>query len=321
MDTTPVVLLTGFLGSGKTTLLNRWLARHHDLAVIINELGEVGIDQHLVSTAGTPVTLLAGGCICCTVRGTLSSTLRNLFMARAAGDVPPFRRVVVETTGAADPFGVIGVLDQDAWLRKRFYLQSVVTSVDAVAGAAALKRHPQVLEQITAADLLLLTKIDLATAAQRRELEAALAALNPGAQCWSAADDRDALVPSFPRRCRIIGTLTPLAGPAVGTPAADHGLYPAAVRISGPRAYAHWHRALGDLLEACGENLVRLKGLLAVENLDGPLLVQGVNAEPLEMTPLPVWPDEQRDSRLVLICDGDAGFPAERLQAFRQALD
>lgn len=333
METTPVVLLTGFLGSGKTTVLNHWLSKHRDLAVIVNELGEVGIDQHLMAAAGTPVTLLAGGCVCCAVRGTLSSTLRNLFMARAAGDLPPFRRIVIETTGAADPFGVISVLEQDPWLHKRFHLQAVISTVDSVAGVAALKHHPEALEQVSTADLLLLTKTDQASAGQRQNLEQALWALNPGAGCWASVAGRsgaDPLALTFPRRCRITGALAPrsqvppgeplVRHPLAATPGHAHGLYPAALRLTGARSYPHWQAALAELVQACGERLIRLKGLLAVEKLDGPLLIQGVNAQPLEMTPLPIWPDDDRDSRLVLITDGDAGFPGERLRALRKAL-
>jgi G3E family GTPase len=333
MDTTPVVLLSGFLGSGKTTVLNHWLSEHRDLAVIVNELGEVGIDQHLAAGTGTPVTLLAGGCVCCAVRGTLSSTLRNLFMARAAGDLPPFRRIVIETTGAADPFGVISVLEQDPWLRKRFHLQAVISTVDCVAGPAVLRRHPEALEQITAADLLLLTKTDRATAGQRQDLEQALWALNPGAGRWACVagrGDADPLALTFPRRCRITGALAPRSAPPLGGPLATHspagapghghGLYPAALRLTGTHSYPRWQAALAELVQTCGERLIRLKGLLAVEKLDGPLLIQGVNAQPLEMTPLPIWPDGDRDSRLVLITDGDADFPHQRLRALRNAL-
>ena len=139
----PVVVLTGFLGSGKTTLLNRWLNERHDVALIINELGDIGIDQHLTGTDGVSVSLLAGGCLCCVIQGSLSSTLRNLFMARKNGEIPAFTTVVIETSGAADPFGVVAPLEQDPWLRKRFVCQSVLTVVDTSAGAEAITEHPE----------------------------------------------------------------------------------------------------------------------------------------------------------------------------------
>lgn len=323
----PLIVLTGFLGSGKTTLLNRWLARRDDLAVIINELGDIGIDQDLARRVGVPVSLLAGGCVCCAVQGTLRTTLRNLYMARAGGDLPRFSAVLLETTGAADPFGVTAVLEQDTWLRRRFKLRSVLTTVDTVAGEAALRRYPQALEQITAADRLLLSKTDLAPAAARAALEVTLRRLNPGAlmsrvgDCDAAELDRD-----YPRRCRITGGLTALAagaavGPMIAAPPSGtsryrHGLYPAGIRWPGTLPYESLHAALGDLLEAAGPALVRLKGLVAIEGLDGPLLIQGVGGQPLEMTPLPGWPGDERGSRLVLITETD-GEPARLLADFR----
>ncbi|ASK34512.1 CobW family GTP-binding protein [Alloalcanivorax mobilis] len=320
MAITPVVLLTGFLGSGKTTLLNQWIAARDDLAVIINELGEIGIDQHLARAVGTPVTLLAGGCVCCAVQGTLRTTLRNLFMARAAGDLPAFTQVVVETTGVADPFAVIGVLEQDPWLRKRFALSAVITAVDASAGPQVLRRHPEALEQVTAADLLLLTKTDRTDDYQA--LEQTLGALNPGAPRWPVRhgdSEQDPLALTFSRRCRITGTLTPLG--ASGTQRHAHGLYPAVLRIDGARPYALWREALDELSRLSGERLIRLKGLLCVDKLDGPLLVQGVASQPLEMTPLAVWPEDGRHSRLVLITDGDADFPVACLERVRAIVD
>lgn len=197
----PLVVLTGFLGSGKTTLLNRWLDQRGDLAVVINELGEIGIDKDLARRVGAPISLLAGGCVCCAVQGTLRTTLRNLYMARAGGDLPPFSTVLLETTGAADPFGVTAVLEQDAWLRKRFTLRSILTTVDTVAGEAALARFPEALEQVTAADQLLLTKTDRATAAQRGALVDALRRLNPRAGVDDAASaDAGLLDRDFPRQ-------------------------------------------------------------------------------------------------------------------------
>ncbi|KAF0806665.1 cobalamin synthesis protein/P47K family protein [Alcanivorax xiamenensis] len=255
MTPLPVVVLTGFLGSGKTTVLNHWLSGRDDLAVIINELGQVGIDQALVGEASAPVSLLAGGCVCCTVQGSLRTTLRNLFMARAAGDVPRFSTVLVETTGAADPFGVTSVLEQDPWLRRHFQLRSVITTVDARSGMAGLSRHPEVIEQVRAADVLLLTKADQVELEQRGPLEAALAELNSAAERqWSEQGrvEPALLDRAFPRRCRVTGQLSAVAGAASGArggppPAARRrpalarrgGLFRAAAIVGGP-AGAVW---------------------------------------------------------------------------------
>jgi hypothetical protein len=156
---------------------------------------------------GAPISLLAGGCVCCAVQGTLRTTLRNLYMARAGGDLPPFSAVLLETTGAADPFGVTAVLEQDAWLRKRFTLRSVLTTVDTMAGEAALARFPEALEQVTAADQLLLTKTDRATAALWSTLSVASipaprrstpTAPTPG--CWTGISRASAASPALWRR-------------------------------------------------------------------------------------------------------------------------
>ncbi|MCC4309337.1 GTP-binding protein [Alcanivorax marinus] len=325
----PLVVLTGFLGSGKTTLLNRWLGQRGDLAVVINELGDIGIDQDLARRVGAPISLLAGGCVCCAVQGTLRTTLRNLYMARAGGDLPPFSLVLLETTGAADPFGVTAVLEQDAWLRKRFRLRSVLTTVDRVAGQAALARHPEALEQVTAADVLLLTKTDRAGGDQSALIEQ-LRRLNPRAEVGEAASaDAGLLDRDFPRRCRITGALAPtgpLAPGAALAPAAPlsgpgHRLHPAGLRWRGRIPYDRLQEALAALRDSAGDELVRLKGLVAIEKLDGPLLIQAVTGQPVEMAPLPAWPDGDDDSRLVVIAAGDdPDRPARWLADWRRRL-
>ncbi|MFP1683098.1 CobW family GTP-binding protein [Alloalcanivorax sp. C16-1] len=330
----PLVVLTGFLGSGKTTLLNRWLGQRGDLAVVINELGDIGIDQDLARRVGAPISLLAGGCVCCAVQGTLRTTLRNLYMARAGADLPPFSLVLLETTGAADPFGVTAVLEQDAWLRKRFRLRSVLTTVDGVAGEAALARHPEALEQVTAADVLLLTKTDRVGADgathDHRALIEQLRRLNPRAEVGEAASaTADLLDRDFPRQCRITGALAPAGPPAPGdalAPAAPlagpgHRLHPAGLRWRGPIPYDRLQEALAALRDSAGDELVRLKGLVAIEKLDGPLLIQAVTGQPLEMAPLPAWPDGDDDSRLVVIAAGDdPARPASWLADWRRRL-
>ncbi len=318
----PLVVLTGFLGSGKTTLLNRWLDQRGDLAVVINELGEIGIDKDLARRVGAPISLLAGGCVCCAVQGTLRTTLRNLYMARAGGDLPPFSAVLLETTGAADPFGVTAVLEQDAWLRKRFTLRSILTTVDTVAGEAALARFPEALEQVTAADQLLLTKTDRATAAQRGALVDALRRLNPRAAVDDAASaDAGLLDRDFPRQCRITGALAPAGAVATLAPRPErrgHHLHPSGLRWRGRIAYDRLQEALAALRAEAGDELVRLKGLVAIDKLDGPLLIQAVAGQAVEVAPLPAWPGGDEDSRLVVIAAGeDAGTPARWLENWR----
>src|ERR1700735_2278837 len=185
---TPVTLLPGFLGSGKTTLLRRLLADPvlGDTAVIINELGEVGIDHLLVERLDDHMVLLKSGCVCCTVRGELATAMRDLHSRRERGAVPPFRRLVIESTGLADPFPVLSTLKADPVLRHHFRSAGVVTTVDAVNGALQLKRHIESVRQVAIADAIVLTKTDIAEAAVRTRLMAQLGAMNPSAALPSA---------------------------------------------------------------------------------------------------------------------------------------
>ena len=308
MERLPVVVLSGFLGSGKTTLLNRWLSERQDLAVIINELGDIGIDQHLTGPGRVPVTLLAGGCLCCVIQGSLSSTLRNLFMARKNGELPAFSMLVLETTGAADPFGVTAPLEQDPWLKKRFFCQSVLTVVDALAGVRSLERHPEWLEQIHAADALLLSKTAHCEPQALAALKAQLAALNVTAHIYSEPAPVDLLAQSFPRRCRVTGSFAPvqpggslLSTQSPVTPSSRHQLYSASLRWDGVLSWPLWQAALKQLAEQCGDALIRVKGLLRVDGLDGPLLVQWVEGSEPALGPLNQWPDQDKLTRLVLI--------------------
>src|SRR5579872_5607749 len=185
----PVTVLTGFLGSGKTTLLNHVLKQPgmDATAVIVNEFGEIGLDHLLVESATEDVVLLNSGCLCCTVRGDIVETLTDLFVKRVKGRVPGFNRVVIETTGLADPAPVLHALFSDPIVAERYMVDGVVTAVDAVNGAATLDRQPEAVKQAAVADRLIVTKADLAERTVLQALEARLAALNPGAPQLRAA--------------------------------------------------------------------------------------------------------------------------------------
>ena len=177
----PVTVLTGFLGAGKTTLLNR-LLKHPDLAdtaVLINEFGEIGLDHLLVERLDGDTVLLNAGCLCCTVRGDLLRTLEGLAARIEAGQ--PCRRIVIETTGLADPAPILQTLMADPFTARRFRLDGVVTLVDAANGAATLDAQPEAVRQAAVADRLVLTKTDIAGAEATGALVARLGALNPGA--------------------------------------------------------------------------------------------------------------------------------------------
>ncbi|WP_119677444.1 CobW family GTP-binding protein [Indioceanicola profundi] len=179
----PISVLTGFLGSGKTTLLNR-LIRDPGMArtaVVINEFGEVGLDHLLVEKADENTVLMDSGCLCCTIRSDLADTLRDLYMRRMRGEVPEFDRVVIETTGLADPAPILHTLMTDPLISSRFRLDGVVTTIDAVHGMGQLDAHEENLKQAAVADRLVFTKTDIAEPGKLDALKARMRAINPGA--------------------------------------------------------------------------------------------------------------------------------------------
>src|SRR5499427_3041216 len=190
-DTLPTTLLTGFLGSGKTTLLRRALLSPElaDTAVIINEIGEIAIDHHLVDFVEGSVLELPGGCLCCAVREDLARTLRSLLERRDSGEIRRFRRIVIETTGLADPAPILFTLGTDPMLDHRLRLAAIVTLVDAVQGAETLDRFAEAARQIALADLLVITKTDLASLAPA--LVRRLDRINDRAKRIVAADEPD----------------------------------------------------------------------------------------------------------------------------------
>jgi G3E family GTPase len=179
----PVSVITGFLGSGKTTLLNK-LLRHAgmgDSAVIINEFGEVALDHLLVEAVEGEVAVLASGCVCCTLRSDLEQTLRDLLARRDRGEVPAFSRILVETTGLADPAPIVQLLLNNPLVSHFVRLDAVVTTVDAVNGVRQIDEHAEAVKQAALADRLLLTKTDMASPEATVDLQSRLAVLNPGA--------------------------------------------------------------------------------------------------------------------------------------------
>ena len=179
-NTVPVTILTGFLGSGKTTVLNHLLRQPSlaDTVVIVNEFGAVGLDHLLIEQAIEDAVLLKNGCICCTVRGDIADTLDVLWQRRDAGELPPFRRIAIETTGLADPAPVAHALLAEPGARYACRLDGIVTTVDAMHGAMQLDRQAEARRQVAMADRILVTKTDLANAAQIADTEARIATLN-----------------------------------------------------------------------------------------------------------------------------------------------
>jgi G3E family GTPase len=312
----PVTLLTGFLGAGKTTLLAR-LVRHPDMqraAVVINEVGEIGIDHDIVAMASENIALLANGCICCSVRTDLQDTLRELFGQRRAGAIADFDRVIIETTGLADPAPVLQTLASDTMIATHYRLDGVVTLVDAVNGAAQLERQPEAAKQIALADRVFVTKSDIASAEQVRALEGAIGALNPGARVSLLV--RGAIEP---RELTNLGLATSRAGAQTlsflgeslqgegsagektlrRAPAHDAAIRTLSLRFETPFTWNAFSAALELLANLRGPDLLRVKGIVNVEGK--PVVVQGVQHVFHEPVELDRWPSADQGTRLVFI--------------------
>jgi len=309
---TPVVLVTGFLGSGKTTLISR-LLQHPGMgetAVIVNELGEIGIDHHLLRRVDERTVLLSSGCVCCVLRGDLVDELRDLLDRRDAKEVPPFTRVVVETTGVADPVPIVMTLLSDPVVRHHYELESVVATVDGVHGL----RGPESLKQVAVADRLVITKADVATPAGRAGLEEQLARLNPTAHVRAAAFGEVAPDWLFDGAVRDPRDLE--LGRDHGRREHDHDVRSCVLFLEEVdwTAFGLW---LTMLLQARGQDILRVKGFLNVGG-DGPVLVSCVQHAVHPPLHLDEWPDEDRRSRLVFI---GRGVVAEELEASLRAFD
>ncbi len=307
-DKTPVALLTGFLGSGKTTLLSRLLAHPGmgETAVIVNELGEVAIDHHLLRRVDERTVLLKSGCVCCSLRGDLADELRDLLGRRERGEVPPFRRVVVETTGLADPAPILYTLLSEPVVKHHFRLERVIATVDAVNGLP----EPESVRQAAAADTLVVTKTDLE---QAGDVRPALEQLNPAATVLAVSFGE--VEPA-----RLFGTPgTSLRSLPARAPAHEGDVHACHLVLDEQLDWGAFGIWLTMLLQSRGSDILRVKGLLNVGG-PGPVLVNGVQHVVHPPEHLERWPDEDRRSRIVFIGRGiEPGSLRESLAAFSRA--
>jgi G3E family GTPase len=303
----PVTLLTGFLGSGKTTVLNQLLKQLPLTAVIINEFGEIGLDHQLLEESRGPLALLSGGCVCCQIQGTLAPTLKNLFMSRSSGKLPPYQRIIIETTGIADPAPILDILLNDRWLAARHMLDGVVTLVDAVFGAEQLDAHVEAAQQVAVADRLLLTKTDLASPQQIETVTARLAGLNPAAPVLTVLNGA-----VDPLQVTHLGLFNPQDPPAAAGKPSDvlrwlaHPRYrpaqpgslggkpkPEATHDNRIRAFSlsfdeplEWQglQAALDMLQAFRpKSLLRMKALVNVRGREKPVVLHGVHGRSIDL--------------------------------------
>jgi G3E family GTPase len=292
----PVTVVTGFLGAGKTTLIRRFLKspEGHGTAVIVNEFGAVGIDDALVRDSAEETVLLGNGCLCCITRTDLQAALRRLIFDRERGTAPPFARVLIETSGLADPAPILQTFSTDRALGGEFHIDVVLTVVDAVNGEAALANAAEARKQVILADRLIISKTDLATPAVVETLTRRLQRLNPRATIdvavAGALDPNRMIEPATRERSSFIAE-------------AEHGdgIASFVMEREGPVSWADFSRAMETLIALRGPDLLRVKGLLDVAGCRGPVVVQYVQHLAHPPVELDSWPDENRMSRVVFI--------------------
>ncbi len=325
----PVTILTGFLGSGKTTLLAK-LLRHPAMertAVIINEFGEIGLDHDLIEASEETEVTLMGGCLCCTVKGDLIDTLRRLYVRRTKNEVPYFERMVIETTGLADPAPVLQSIMADRLLDHYYRLDGVVTLVDAANGMETLDRHQEAVKQAAVADRIVITKTDLAENNALPSLRERLADLNPGARILETSHGN-----IHPEALLHAGLFDPATKSANVQRWLNEEAYAShhhhGHHHDGDHHHDHAHNVnrhdahiqafclrhptpipssavdfFWDMLTSQrGPDLLRVKAILNIaETPDTPIMLHAVQHVVHAPAYLEAWPSDDRDSRMVFI--------------------
>ena len=350
MPNIPVTLLTGFLGSGKTTLLSEILGdpRFANTAVIVNEFGELGLDNLLVERSlaeesDEEMLEMTSGCLCCTIRGDIRESLRRLLARRLAGEIPAFERLVIETTGLADPAPVIHTLMAE----RHFTLAGVATLVDCVNASRTLVRQPEAMKQIAMADVLLVTKSDLAKdPASRKDLSrlvASLQRINPGAAIYDRHDGAFGLPKLFgsnrydpaEKGSEVVDWLKAEAFRAAEAQDHDHGhihdhdvnrhddeIKAFALIFDKPLERMAFTFALKFLVGNQGSDLLRVKGIVAFKDApERPVVIHGVQHIYHDPRELDGWPNGDRRSKLVFITRGISRATVEAFFAAWQELE
>jgi G3E family GTPase len=325
----PVTLLTGFLGSGKTTLLNKLLHHPHmkDTAVIINEIGEAGLDQifannHLAHNVESQhiaenTVLLDSGCLCCSLKNELADTMRDLYFKRDLQAVPQFNRLVIETSGMADPGPILAHLMNEPVIESVYQLDAVVVTIDATYAMTQLDEEIEALKQAAVADVILITKSDIASQYQVDALKEKLLAINPGAtQKLVINGDIDPLeivdvglfdftkkTASPQRWLRAPSTPRAIKGTLPTAPAHD-GISTFTVFMPKPLTWQNFKPVILKLCQLHGDGLLRLKGIIHAEDAPAPIAIHAVHFTPYPPILLEGWDEDEPISRVVLIGKG-----------------
>ena len=298
----PVGVLTGFLGSGKTTLIRSLLRQpaFDGTAVVVNEFGEIGLDHLLVEAAlGEDTVLLEGGCLCCATRGDLVRALRSLLDRRQRAELPPYRRVIVETSGLADPAPILQTLMSDPLRLSRYRLASLTATLDAVLGAETLTRYDEARRQAALADRIVLTKTDLADGSQSAAAVAAVRQFS-AAPIVLASD-----VLTSEAGAGVFSSASTGVGSGEFPEHHTHGAYASVARsFDRPLAWPRIETWLAATVERCGSRLLRLKAVLAIEGEQAPVALHAVQHVIHRPERLAAWPAGLAQGRIVLIAEG-----------------
>src|SRR5476651_774466 len=292
----PVTVVTGFLGAGKTTLLRSFLGTREGCgtAVVINEFGATGIDDVLIRASADETVLLGNGCLCCITRSDLQQALRRMVVERERGELPDFKRIVIETSGLADPSPILQTFATDRALGAVFHVDVVVTVVDAATGGDTLSWSAEARKQAILADRLVVTKTDIAGEGAGAALAATLRALNRGAEILEAVNGE--LDPS-----RLTEPAADQRNAFVAEAAHSDGIGSFVLTLDQPMPWPAFAQAMDSLMALRGPDLLRVKGFLDVEGCQGPVLVQFVQHLAHPPDELTAWPDINRQSRVVFI--------------------
>ncbi|WP_047152080.1 CobW family GTP-binding protein [Aneurinibacillus tyrosinisolvens] len=296
-----ITIVTGFLGSGKTTLLTRLLKDPFlkNAAVLVNEFGKVGLDHHLLRKIDEKTLLIGGGCLCCTVREDLVNSLRELLNKDHRGEIEPLERVIIETSGLADPAPILFTVLTDTVLQHHFTIDQVIVTVDAVNGQLHLDRQPESMKQAAVADKIIITKTDIASPEEVQQLVARLHALNPSAEIiQSVLGDVDCTELFVPNEKAKSGHLIHYDE----SPPGNHAPNTRSISLTFDQpldwnAFGLW---LSMLLHARGQDVLRVKGMVDVGE-EGPVILNGVQHIIHPPEHLDKWPNDDKRSHVVFI--------------------